>query len=203
VFDDQLSVVENFSIRDWRQPGALFVPERELPVAGRPLVNLSFAWNYAVGGLDVFGYHPVNLVSLMKRVQPAAARVALVVVAAALAAGTVTRNQDYESALRLATTTVERRPTAVAHHVLATELLKAGRSGEAMVHLGQAVEGAPRGRFTLGVQLLDQGHTTGAIAELQRFLREQPLLLEAVSARQLLRQALAQQQHWPQAIEQY
>src|SRR5207244_3634154 len=30
-------------------------------VEGRPLLNLSFALNYAVGGLDVRGYHVVNL----------------------------------------------------------------------------------------------------------------------------------------------
>jgi hypothetical protein len=36
-------------------------PRRELPTAGRPLVNFSFAVNYALGGLDVRGYHLVNL----------------------------------------------------------------------------------------------------------------------------------------------
>ena len=55
VFDDLLSVVENASIRDLSRPGAVLQPERELPTAGRPLVNLSFALNYAVGGLGVTG----------------------------------------------------------------------------------------------------------------------------------------------------
>jgi tetratricopeptide (TPR) repeat protein len=137
------------------------------------------------------------------KVRPAVAAVALLACAAALAAGTVTRNRDYRSALQLARTTVERRPTSVARHVLATELLNAGSTDEAMVHLRQAVAGAPRARYTLGVQLFTQGDTSAAIDELQRFLREQPLLLEAVSARQLLGQALAQQQQWLPAIEQY
>ncbi|HEY6360493.1 MAG TPA: tetratricopeptide repeat protein [Vicinamibacterales bacterium] len=137
------------------------------------------------------------------RTRPAATAAAVLACAAALAAGTVTRNRDYGSGLRLARTAVERRPTGVAHHVLGTELLKAGLTDEAMVHLRQAVDGAPRARFTLGVQLLNQGETSAAIEELQRFLREQPLLLEAVSARQLLGQAFARQQQWPQAIEQY
>ena len=61
VFDDLLSIVENPSIRQWWQFSAVLFPERELPVAGRPLVNLSFALNYAVGGLEVFGYHLVNV----------------------------------------------------------------------------------------------------------------------------------------------
>ena len=137
------------------------------------------------------------------KVRPAVATVALLACAAALAAGTVARNRDYRSALELARTAVERRPTSVARHALATELLNAGAADEAMVHLRQAVDGAPRARFTLGVELLRKGDTSAAIDELQHFLREQPLLLEAVSARQLLGQALADQQQWPQAIEQY
>src|SRR5206468_3019554 len=35
--------------------------ERELPTAGRPLVNVSFAINYALGGLNVVGYHVLNV----------------------------------------------------------------------------------------------------------------------------------------------
>ena len=144
------------------------------------------------------------VVSLSRiKVPPRVAAVALLACAAALAAGTVTRNRDYRSALQLARTTVERWPTSVARHVLGTELLNAGVTDEAMVHLRQAVDGAPRARYTLGVQLLKQGETNAAIDELRHFLREQPLLLEAVPARQLLGQALAQQQQWPQAIEQY
>ncbi len=145
----------------------------------------------------------VVAISRIPRVPPAAAAGVVLVAAAALAAGTVTRNREYASALQLARTTVERRPTSVAHHVLGTELLRAGATDEAMVHLRQAVDGAPRARFTLGLQLYQQGETAAAIEELQRFLREQPLLLEAVSARQLLGQALAQQQQWSHAIEQY
>ena len=61
VFDDLLSVVENPTIRDLSQVGNVLRSERELPTAGRPLVNLSFALNYAAGGLDVTGYHLVNI----------------------------------------------------------------------------------------------------------------------------------------------
>ena len=145
----------------------------------------------------------VVAVSRIPRVRPAVAAGLVLVAAAALAAGTVARNREYQSGLRLARTTVERRPTSVAHHVLGTELLRVGVTDEAMVHLRRAVDGAPRARYSLGLQLIKQGDTGAAIEELQRFLHEQPLLLEAVSARQLLGQALAQQQRWPQAIEQY
>ncbi|MBM3820059.1 MAG: tetratricopeptide repeat protein [Acidimicrobiia bacterium] len=53
------SVEENASIRSLG--AALSPPERGEPVAGRPVVNLSFAINYALHGLDVRGYHVVNI----------------------------------------------------------------------------------------------------------------------------------------------
>jgi tetratricopeptide (TPR) repeat protein len=62
VLDDHSSVVGNASIRE-------FVPLRWLlppasageTVSGRPVLNLSFALNYACGGLAPFGYHVANL----------------------------------------------------------------------------------------------------------------------------------------------
>ncbi len=61
VFDDRVSIVENAQIRDVAKLDQVLFPRRELPTAGRPLVNLSFALNYALGGLSVGGYHLVNL----------------------------------------------------------------------------------------------------------------------------------------------
>ena len=68
IFDDESSITENTSIHSlWPlfgttdQPGPLrSIPE--LPTAGRPLVNLSFAINYHFGGTDPLGYHIVNLI---------------------------------------------------------------------------------------------------------------------------------------------
>ena len=37
------------------------MPPTESPLAARPIVNASFAVNYAIGGFDVTGYHVVNL----------------------------------------------------------------------------------------------------------------------------------------------
>src|SRR5258706_1585444 len=59
IFDDSVSVVANTSIREWNS-GVLFA-SREVPTAGRPLVNVSMALNYALGGLDVRGYHLWNV----------------------------------------------------------------------------------------------------------------------------------------------
>ena len=61
VMDDVASIVENTHIREWWRLSGLLFPERELPVAGRPVVNASFALNYALGGLDVGGYHAWNI----------------------------------------------------------------------------------------------------------------------------------------------
>jgi hypothetical protein len=60
LFDDVSSVIGNERIRRLDDPRVLW-PERERPVAGRPLVNLSFAVNYALGGLNVVGYHLANV----------------------------------------------------------------------------------------------------------------------------------------------
>ena len=59
MFDDVSAIIDNDRIRQLDY--AVFLPERERPVAGRPLVNLSFAINYALGGLDVTGYHVWNI----------------------------------------------------------------------------------------------------------------------------------------------
>ena len=59
VYDDAASVVNNATIRQWQT--ALAPPPRDTPVSGRPVVNLSFAANYAAGALDPRGYHAVNI----------------------------------------------------------------------------------------------------------------------------------------------
>jgi tetratricopeptide (TPR) repeat protein len=61
VLDDELSVTENYSIRQiWRLSGVLRPPE-DSPLGGRPVANLSFAINYALGGTQVFVYHVTNV----------------------------------------------------------------------------------------------------------------------------------------------
>jgi Flp pilus assembly protein TadD len=60
VLDDLGSIRGNPTIRHLAT--ALFPPSGGLTVSGRPLLNLSFALNYAVGGDSARGYHVVNLV---------------------------------------------------------------------------------------------------------------------------------------------
>jgi protein O-mannosyl-transferase len=59
VFDDLLAIKDNATIR--QLGSALSPPAGALPVSGRPVVNLSFALNYAVSGLRVWSYHAANL----------------------------------------------------------------------------------------------------------------------------------------------
>ena len=62
VFDDAPAIVENPSIRQLSPLGTVLAPPASAgSAAGRPLINLSFALNYAGGGLSPGGYHVVNL----------------------------------------------------------------------------------------------------------------------------------------------
>jgi protein O-mannosyl-transferase len=58
LFDDMMNVVGNFSAKHLST--ALF-PAPDSVTGGRPLLNLSFALNYAFSQLNVQGYHAVNL----------------------------------------------------------------------------------------------------------------------------------------------
>src|SRR5262245_42174574 len=61
VFDDGSAVVDNLTIRSLTPISRTLSGPIQSSTAGRPLINLSFALNYAAGGLDPNGYHAVNL----------------------------------------------------------------------------------------------------------------------------------------------
>jgi protein O-mannosyl-transferase len=61
VFDDFPSIVGNPSIVRLFSPQVLLAPPDAVTVTGRPVVNLTLAINFAMGGLAVEGYHIVNL----------------------------------------------------------------------------------------------------------------------------------------------
>ncbi len=58
VYDDGPAIADNASLRHFAS--ALFPPPGTT-VSGRPLVNLSFALNYALSGSNVWSYHALNL----------------------------------------------------------------------------------------------------------------------------------------------
>ena len=59
LFDDRRAIEENPTIRELSF--AVLTPPERSSVAGRPVANISFALNYAVGRFDVRGYHIVNV----------------------------------------------------------------------------------------------------------------------------------------------
>jgi protein O-mannosyl-transferase len=62
LFDDLSAIVRNTTIRHLWPVWRLLSPPREgLTVSGRPVINISLAINYALGGLHVRGYHIFNL----------------------------------------------------------------------------------------------------------------------------------------------
>ena len=60
IFDDLLAIQDNPTLRHfpaWEN----FVPPQANPLSRRPVINLSFALNDAIGGLGVRGFHAGNL----------------------------------------------------------------------------------------------------------------------------------------------
>jgi len=61
LFDDIDAILLNDSIRKLSPIADVLMPPAYKPVSGRPVLNLTFALNYACGGLKPAGYHAVNL----------------------------------------------------------------------------------------------------------------------------------------------
>lgn len=61
IFDDLKSIPENRTIRNLTQ-SLLETPQEGETVSSRPLLNFSFALNYAWSGLNVWSYHLLNLI---------------------------------------------------------------------------------------------------------------------------------------------
>jgi protein O-mannosyl-transferase len=61
VFDDLSAIRDNPTLRSLWPISSVLAPPENSGVGGRPLANLSYALNYAVGGTSVRGYHVVNL----------------------------------------------------------------------------------------------------------------------------------------------
>src|SRR5688572_26520048 len=61
LFDDTGAILNNPTIRDVGSPRVLDPPRDGSTTTGRPLVNLSFALNYALSGERVWSYHAVNV----------------------------------------------------------------------------------------------------------------------------------------------
>lgn len=61
IYDDRMNIVENPHVRAlWPLSHSLSAPDQS-SLAGRPVLAFSFAISYALFGLDVRGYHAMNL----------------------------------------------------------------------------------------------------------------------------------------------
>ena len=62
IYDDESAILNNSTIRQlWPVGPVLSPPSHGETVSGRPVLNLSFAINYAIHGVNVWGYHAANL----------------------------------------------------------------------------------------------------------------------------------------------
>lgn len=61
VFDDEPTILNNRSIRDLGNVGAIFSPPTDATTLGRPLANVTFAVNHAISGPEPWSYHVVNI----------------------------------------------------------------------------------------------------------------------------------------------
>ena len=61
VFDDKINVLENPSIKSLQPLSSVLSAPPGTGTAGRPLLNLSLAVNYAISGLSPASYHALNL----------------------------------------------------------------------------------------------------------------------------------------------
>ncbi len=62
LLDDHTWILENTSIQDLSSIGDILLPKNMAVVGGRPLISLSLALNYAIGGTNPVGYHVLNLI---------------------------------------------------------------------------------------------------------------------------------------------
>jgi len=62
LFDDESSILKNTSLRHLSSLWNILHPKDTAGLGGRPLLNLSYAINYALGGTDVIGYHVFNII---------------------------------------------------------------------------------------------------------------------------------------------
>lgn len=92
----------------------------------------------------------------------------------ALGATTVARNRDYQDALRIWQTSLDRWPQPRAHEHVSMALRDAGRLEESIAHLRTAAPDSPNARHALASALLERGELTESIAQFKEYIRLRP-----------------------------
>lgn len=128
----------------------------------------------------------------------------LAVVVILLGAGTVARNTEYQSSLRLAETSFRRWPTPGSRSMYGTELAAAGRRAEAEGHLRAVADAHPPARYYLATVLMAEGKRGEAVDHFRQYVDSQPAALDqAVLARQLLADTLTKEGRFEEAEAEY
>jgi tetratricopeptide (TPR) repeat protein len=117
--------------------------------------------------------------ALLARVDSAAlrTRVAAGLTAVAvllLGATTFARNGDYQDALRLWQTSLDRWPHARAHEHLSMAYRDLGRIDDSLRHLRLAASDSPNARHALASLLLERGELQESIAQFREYIRLRP-----------------------------
>jgi protein O-mannosyl-transferase len=176
-------------------PSSSFIPiSSEVGAESRMYLPLA-----AIVVLGVIAAH-----GLLRRSRvPAISAMAVALVCILLAVGTVHRNAEYQSGVTLWQTVVERRPHARAHRNLALALKAAGKPDAAIAEWRAVVVDEPDSRFELGRDLFDQGKFDEAVAEFQRFIRENAKDNAVLAARSFIAMAVSAQGKPAAAAEQW
>jgi tetratricopeptide (TPR) repeat protein len=140
---------------------------------------------------------------------------ALLVVAMVVGLGVLTlrRTAEYASTVTLARTVVERRPTAIAYHLLGEQLAIAGQMAQAETALREAIaRGDSRARYQLGALMIEAGRLPEAASHFEGFVATagvpqrlrwlQPPLLEVLTARLRLAQIYGVERRWSDSAAQ-
>lgn len=107
-----------------------------------------------------------------------------VVIIVALGAMTARRNVDYQTALAIWQTSLDRWPQPRARENLSIALRDAGRMEESIAQLEIAAPDSPRARLALASAMLERGALTTAIAHFRQYVNENPRSREIIPARQ-------------------
>ncbi len=120
-----------------------------------------------------------------------------------LGATTVARNRDYQDALRLWQTSLDRWPQARAHEHVSMAYRDLGRTEDSLRHLRLAAPESPNARHALASLLLERGELTESITQFREYIRLRPDDPDIILGREEFAIALLQAKDAAGAAEQF
>ncbi|MGE0446827.1 MAG: tetratricopeptide repeat protein [Vicinamibacterales bacterium] len=120
-----------------------------------------------------------------------------------LGATTLARNRDYQDALRLWQTSLDRWPQARAHEHLSMAYRDLGRIDDSLKHLRLAAPESPNARHALASLLLERGELQESITQFREYIRLRPDDPNIILGREEFGIALLRARDWAGAAEQF